>query len=69
MTVPVNETSNQALLIKLGDLKASNEFISEMIKEKRIAVEQLYDKMNISLTDIAIHRYINYILVVVVQNI
>ena len=58
MTVPVNETSNQALLIKLGDLKASNEFISEMIKEKRIEVEQLYDKMNISLTDIAIHRYV-----------
>ena len=59
MTVPVNDTSNQALLIKLGDLKASNEFISEMIKEKRIEVEQLYDKMNISLTDIAIHRYFN----------
>ena len=58
MTVPVNETSNQALLIKLGDLKAKNEFISEMIKEKRIEVEQLYDKMNISLTDIAIHRYV-----------
>ena len=59
MTVPVNETSNQALLIKLGDLKAGNEFISEMIKEKRIEVEQLYDKMNISLADIAIHRYFN----------
>ena len=56
ITIPENGRSHNALLLKLGDLNVSNEFVSESFDDREISTTQSYDCITVILKNIGIER-------------
>jgi len=55
--MPENDQSETALLLRLGDLHVTNQFVTEQVPSQNITTEQIFDEMTLNLKNIAIEGY------------